>query len=168
MGRFRKTFKEALDYSQELINSKNMTKEKAAKKAALMYGENEEQLLTSLNGERLHHKDLNNESSEKTENTKTVKTTNANNTKKTSTQKKSTKKAASSVSNEGESLKKFEYNGPVDIICLNGNVSTINICELVSGIDTNDAKEHLYEKLFNNRLPIFIRKSNWSKCLHEV
>lgn len=157
MGRFRKTFKEALDYSNELINNKNMSKEKAAKKAALMYGENEEQLLMSLNGERLHHK-----SSEEIEETKVT------NTKKASTKKKTTKKAASSVLNEDVALKKFEYNGPVDIICFNGNVSTLNICEVVSGTDENDAKERLYEKLFNNRLPIFIRKNNWNKCLHEV
>ena len=57
-------------------------------------------------------------------------------------------------------LLRFEYNGPVDVICLNGGISTINIDEIISDEDKNDSKERFYERLFNNRLPIFIKSSD--------
>lgn len=153
MGRFRKTFTEALQYAKGLVDEKNMSIEKAAKNAAKKFEEDESQLLLSLQGKRLHHKDT----SSSIENKKVA---DKSESPKVS---KEHKQADSTNTN-----KKFEYNGPVDIICLNGNISTINICELVSADSKEEAKNKLYEKLFNNRLPIFIKENNFEKCFHEA
>lgn len=148
MGRFRKTFTEALEYAKNLVAEKNMTIERAAKNAAKKFDEDESQLILALQGKRLNHK-----------------ATNDNENKKVA-DKGDTPQVIKRV--EENEVKKFEYNGPVDIICLNGNIATIHICELINAKDKNDAKEKLYEKLFNNRLPIFIKENNFEKCFHEA
>lgn len=64
--------------------------------------------------------------------------------------------------------RRYEYIGPVDIVCFNGEISTINIMESISAENENDAKEKIYEKLFNGRLPIFIKNKDWKKYLKEA
>lgn len=188
MGRFRKTFTEALSEANELLkNDSNMTIEKAAKKAAFIYKENESQLVDALNGRHIEQKNnkeekQNNEVTTKdikTSGKKTTKTSAKNNSNKEKnknenkvsnevtkkTTKQSIKKVATSTKATNNGKTKFEYKGPVDIICLNGEVSSINICETIFAESKEKAKDMLYEKLFNNRLPIFINEKNWNKFL---
>jgi len=192
MGRFRKTFNEALDVAREMMNNqKDLTVEEAAHKAAMICSENETQLIDALNGKHIDQKkaddskDSANVASNKDNTTKKTsqkKTKKANNTKKNSaknkeqnvsnTQNSATKTRTKKVANQATDDKakktkiKFQYNGPVEIICLNGQISTINICEAVTAETKEQAKERLYEKLFNNRLPIFISNKNWESFLN--
>lgn len=64
--------------------------------------------------------------------------------------------------------KKYCYNGPAEIICLNGTVAQINICETVTAADHNDAKEKIYEKFFNNRIPVSVKKTNWRRYMQAA
>jgi hypothetical protein len=164
MGRFRKTFSEALTYAKELMKEENETVESAAKKAAIEFKEDEALLIEVLNGGRVKQTKKRTTKQQKNAKAKTKKVANDVKTDAVKTVKK---QANTNKTIQDKSLR-FEYNGPADIICLNGNISTINICEMITAFDENDAKEKLYEKLFNNRLPIFIKKSNWSKCMHQL
>lgn len=158
MGRYRKSFTEAIEYAEELMKNNNYSVDKAAKNAASVYQENVGQIIDKLNGGKIQHKKAAARVNDNAEST-----SNDENQKKNSNTR--TNKKETIVKNDGVQKTNYEYNGPLDIICLNGNISTINISEKISAVDSSEAKEKIYEKLFNNRLPIFIKESNWNKYL---
>lgn len=153
MGRYRKSFTEAVEYAEELMRNNNYSTDKAAKNAASVYHEDLSQITDKLNGGKIQHK----RATSVSDNEST-----SDDVKKTNTK---TNKKETIVKNDNVSKNNYEYSGPVDIICLNGNISSINISEKISASNSSEAKEKIYEKLFNNKLPIFIRESNWNKYL---
>lgn len=163
MGRYRKTLINAVNTAKEFVDSEKLTIEKASKKAADLFGEDEQKIITILNNEVVIKKNPQKRSYKRKidKAANEVKEKNPVQSEKVTNEKEKTKE-------DIKSSNKYEYNGPADVICLNGEISTIHICELITANDENEAKEKLYEKLFNNRLPIFIKGSSWSKCIHQV
>lgn len=159
MGRYTKTFEDAVNYAKDLLDKKE-TVENAAKRAADLYKEDVDKIMCKILTGRVP---LPNEEAEKKARTMAKRKKSRKN--KTSVNPRSQQVSHAAAEAKEENL--FVYDGLVDIVCFNHDIKEVHIKEAVLAMDKQSAKEKIYEKIQQQFLPIRIPAENWNTCLKK-
>lgn len=158
MGRYTKTFEDAVAYAKDLMKNKEPI-DVAAEKAGELYREDAQRIIQKITTGRVPL--------EEREAAKKAKTIAQKKKKRKTANRKPSERQMQRVASNSSGDETYCYEGPVDILCLNHEIKQIILKEVVSASDKQHAKDKINEKILNSFMPIRIPSVNWSKYLKK-